>query len=99
MFELLLGIAFIVFASKTAPALARRISDQPANPNLERRLTDLEDSLEELRERLIALGSESHERLIDLEERVDFAERVLHQHREQTRLEPGGEPGPDEYRH
>ena len=99
MFEILLGIGFIVLASKTAPALARRISGGETPPDMDRRLVDLEDNMEELRERLMTLGSESHERMMDLEERVDFAERVLHQHREQTRLEPGGDPGPDEYRH
>ncbi len=99
MFEILLGVAFIVLASKTGPALARRIGGQAATPDMERRLADLEDGTEELRERLMTLGSESHERLMELEERVDFTERVLHEQREQTRLEPGGEPGPDGYQH
>ena len=99
MFEILLGIGFIVLASKVGPALAQRLREQSATPDVDRRLADLEDGIEEVRERLLTLGSESHERLMDLEERLDFAERVLHQQREQTRLEPGGEPGPDEYRH
>ena len=99
MFELLLGIGFIVLVSKTGPALARRIGGHAVTPDTERRLADLEDGMDELRERLITLGSESHERLMEIEERMDFAERVLHQQREQTRIEPGGEPGPDEYRH
>jgi len=99
VFEILLGVGFIVLASKTAPALARRIGGQAATPDMERRLADLEDGMEEFRERLATLGSESHERLMEIEERMDFAERVLHQQREQTRLEPGGDPGPDEYRH
>jgi len=98
MFEILLGIAFIVLASKTAPALAHRIGSGAPSPDVERRMRALEETVEEMRERLLTLGGESHERLVDLEERMDFAERVIQQARDRTRLEPG-EFGPEEFRH
>jgi hypothetical protein len=98
MLGILLGIAFIVLASKTAPALAQRISTGAPSPDVEQRMRALEEIVEEMRERFLTLGSESHERLVDLEERMDFAERVIQQARDRTRLEPG-EFGPEEFRH
>ena len=46
------------------------------------------DGLVETEERMAALATESNERLVDLEERVDFAERVLQQQRERGQIPP-----------
>ncbi len=89
MLEILGGIALIVLASRTAPALAARLSGQVRDPEYERRLRDVEERLNEVQERLVGLAADAHDRLLDLEERVDFTERVLQQNREQEKLEPG----------
>lgn len=89
MLEILGGIALIVLASRVAPALAMRLSGQVKDPDYERRLRDVEERLGEIQERLVGLAADAHERIMDLEERVDFTERVLHQNRDQERLEPG----------
>jgi uncharacterized coiled-coil protein SlyX len=81
MGELLIGIAVIVFASKVGPAIAARIRADAGSgaPRDQRRF---EARLTELEERVTAFTGETGERLVELEERVDFAERVLQQHRE-----------------
>ena len=89
MFEILLGIAIITFASKVAPALAQRLSTGGGfSPEAQRRLEDMEQRLAQTEERLLGLSAGTHERLVDVEERLDFAERVLQQHRQRDRLSP-----------
>jgi tetrahydromethanopterin S-methyltransferase subunit G len=90
MFEILLGIAFITLASKVGPAWARRIEGQGADPELARRLAEAEERVAQMEERLLSLAAESHERMLEVEERVDFTERVLQQQRAGKRLGEGG---------
>ena len=88
MFEILFGIALIVFASKVGPAVARRVG-QGEDPRLARRLHDIEDRVTTNEERLLGLSAGTHERLMDIEERLDFAERVVQSQRHRQQL-PGG---------
>jgi tetrahydromethanopterin S-methyltransferase subunit G len=81
MGEILVGVALIVLASKVGPALAARIRAD-AGPGSGRDQRRIEARLTELEERVTAVTGETGERLAELEERVDFAERVLQQHRE-----------------
>lgn len=69
-----------------ARAYARRLEGSAANATVREELTDISAQLEQLR-----LGQE---RMAELEERVDFAERMLAQRggTEPARLEPGGQP-------
>lgn len=90
MFEILLGIALITLASKVGPAWARRIEGQGADPEVARRLGEAEERVTQLEERLLSLAAESHERMLETEERLDFAERVLQQQREGRKLGEGG---------
>ena len=89
MFEILFGIALIVFASKVGPAMAQRISGQAIDSQVAQRMREMEERLEQLDERFLQLAADNHERLVDIEERVDFAERVLQQQRTQQ-LPPQG---------
>jgi glycine/serine hydroxymethyltransferase len=89
VFEIFLGIALIVFASKVGPAMAQRISGQAMDAQVAQRMRELEERLEQMDERVLSLASDNHERLVDIEERVDFAERVLQQQRS-AQLPPQG---------
>jgi len=80
--DIFIGIALIVLAAKVGPALARRIDSRSAtDPGAARQLQEMQERLEQVEERVLTLASDSHERLVDIEERVDFAERVLQQQR------------------
>ena len=89
MFEIFFGIALIVLASKVGPAVSRRISGGAMDAGAARRLDQMEERLEQMEERVLSLASDNHERLLEVEERVDFAERVLQQQRS-TQLPPQG---------
>jgi hypothetical protein len=90
MFEIFLGIAILVVASKVAPELATRLGSQQTDGETQRRLAEMEERLVQTEERLLTLASDTHERLVDVEERVDFAERVLQQQRSKGQLPEGG---------
>lgn len=83
---LLIALGFFAACSLVlfplARALARRLEGRPAADQ------GLKAELEQLRHRLEDVESSQH-RLLELEERVDFAERLLTQRRESERL-PGG---------
>lgn len=68
-----------------ARAYARRLEGSAANAALREELADISAQLEQLRQ--------GQERMAELEERVDFAERMLAQRggTEPARLEPGGQ--------
>jgi aminoglycoside N3'-acetyltransferase len=89
MFEILLGVAAIVIASKMAPAMAARMSGRVKDPDYERRFREVEERLEDVQDKVMKLSAGAHERLVEVEERIDFAERVLQQQRDVDRLEPG----------
>ncbi len=89
MFDILFGVALIVLASKVGPAVARRIDNKGLEPDATRRLQEMQERLEQVEERVLTLASDSHERLVDMEERMDFAERVLQQQRS-AQLPPQG---------
>jgi hypothetical protein len=88
MGELLIGIAFIIFASKVAPAVAKRLSSHSGDPELSRKVEEMDGRLAQNEERLLELAAGTHERFVDAEERLDFAERVIQQQRERRKL-PG----------
>ncbi len=89
--EFFLYIAVLVLVVKLAPAIARRISGHSVDSNaILRKLDDTEQRLAETESRLRALSEGTHERLLDVEERLDFTERVLQQERERRPL-PRGE--------
>jgi hypothetical protein len=92
MFEILFGIAIIVFASKVAPAVARRVG-QGTDSKVGRRLEELEERATTTEDRLLDLSAGTHERFVDVEERLDFTERVLQQQRHREGL-PGGSKEP-----
>jgi hypothetical protein len=89
MFEILLGVALITLASKVGPAWARRIEGQGTDPEVVRRLGEAEERLTQMEDRLLGLAAESHERMLEMEERIDFTERVLQQQRAGKRLGAG----------
>lgn len=89
MFEILFGIALIVFASKMGTAWSRRVGGPDASRVL-KAVEDLDQRVAQNEDRIMELSAATHERLIDLEERADFAERVLQQQRDKRRIEPGG---------
>ena len=89
MFDILFGVALIVLASKVGPAVARRIDNKGLEPDATRRLQEMQERLEQVEDRVLTLASDSHERLVDMEERMDFAERVLQQQRS-AQLPPQG---------
>ena len=69
--------------------MAQRISGQAIDSQVAQRMQEMEERLEQLDERFLQLAADNHERLVDIEERVDFAERVLQQQRTQQ-LPPQG---------
>ena len=89
MFEILFGVALIVLASKTAPALAAKISGHGASPDTERKVQALAERLQQTEEKLMTMMADNHERMVDMEERLDFAERLLQQQRAQGKLGQG----------
>jgi glycine/serine hydroxymethyltransferase len=89
MFEILFGVALIVLASKTAPALAAKISGGGAGRDTERKVQALADRLHQTEEKVMTMMSDNHERMVDIEERLDFAERLLQQQRAQGKLGRG----------
>ncbi|UCF40581.1 MAG: hypothetical protein JSW43_12775 [Gemmatimonadota bacterium] len=93
MGELLIGIAFIIFASKVAPAVAKRLSSHAGDPDLGRKVDEMDRRLAQNEERLLELAAGTHERFVDAEERLDFTERVIQQQRERSRL-PGAADTP-----
>ncbi len=72
--SLIAGSSLILLAIRRRKALAE-LPDSPAS----------RARLEELEERLVELD-QVHDRVAELEERLDFAERLLGQQREQERL-------------
>jgi hypothetical protein len=67
-------------------ALARRIEGGgPADSELQRKLDELRARVED--------GETLRARVAELEERLDFAERMLAGHREQSRIGRGAETG------
>jgi vacuolar-type H+-ATPase subunit I/STV1 len=86
MFEILLGIAMIVLASKLGPAFARRIGGGSTDTNTQRLVEELEQRVTQNEERIMELSSATHERLVEAEERLDFTERVLQQERAKGKL-------------
>ena len=89
MFEILFGIALIVLASKIGPAVARRVG-QGVDTDVRRQLGDLESRVTTSEDRILDLSAGTHERLVEVEERLDVAERVLQAERHRARL-PRGE--------
>ena len=81
--EFFVGLAFFILILRVTPALVRRIGGQTADSGeLRKRLEDAEQRLSEMEGRLRGLSEGTHERLLDVEERLDFTER---------RRMPGGE--------
>lgn len=60
------------------------------SPRNQQALGDLEGELRDIRARLDE-SEQAQQRIADLEERLDFAERMLAQQRDQGRLPAGGE--------
>ncbi len=89
MFEILFGVALIVLASKIGPAIARRVG-QGVDTDVRRQLDDLESRVTTSEDRILDLSAGTHERFVEVEERLDVAERVLQAERQRDRL-PRGE--------
>ena len=89
MFEILVGIALIVFASKVGPAVAHRLG-HGVDRDVRRQLDDLESRVATTEDRMLDLSAGTHERFVEVEERLDVAERVLQAERQRDRL-PRGE--------
>jgi len=83
------GLTIIGVVDKVGSALAARLKNTAADAaELQRRLAELEHRLADTDARLQDLAAED-DRMLDLEERVEFAERVLQQLRDPGRLPPG----------
>ncbi len=89
--EFFIGLAFFILIMRVTPVLVRRIGGQTADAGkLRKRVEDAEQRLSEMEGRLRGLSEGTHERLLDLEERLDFTERALKQQPGRGRL-PGAE--------
>ncbi len=89
--EFFVGLAFFILILRLTPVLVRRIGGQTADSGeLRKQLEDAERRLSEMEGRLRGLSEGTHERLLDLEERLDFTERALQQQPQRRRL-PGAE--------
>jgi uncharacterized protein involved in exopolysaccharide biosynthesis len=83
------GFTLIGVVDKVGSAWAARLKSTAADASdLQRRLAELEQRLAETDARLQDLAADD-DRVLDLEERVEFAERLLQQLRDPGRLPPG----------
>lgn len=84
---IVLTIAFVIVAIKVfgplARAWARKLEGKAGDPELRAEVDQLRDQLGEV--------DGLRNRVLDLEERVEFAERMLSQKRDQDLLQRGGE--------
>ena len=85
--EWAIGVGVIVLCVATAQVLVRLL---PARPGLKSRVTDLTEHGQALEDVQVRLGEldQLKQRISELEERVDFAERLLAKQREGQRLAP-----------
>ena len=84
------GFTAIGVLNSIGSAVAARIRSGPRDdPALAERLREIEGRLADL-ESHAGAPPEGDERVLELEERVEFAERLLQQMRERERLGPGG---------
>lgn len=81
------GLTGIGVAGVFGLTLVGRIKSTPTDSALARRLAELEERFGET-ETLVAQLSGSDQQLRDLEERVEFMERLLQQERHRDRLPP-----------
>lgn len=83
------GLTIIGVVDKVGSAWAARLKSTAADASeLHRRLAELEQQLAETNARMRELAADD-DRVLDLEERVEFAERLLQQMRDPERLPPG----------
>ena len=74
--DFLVGLAVFILVLRLTPVLVRRIGGQTADSGeLRKRVEEAEQRLAEMEGRLRGLSEGTHERLLDLEERLDFTER------------------------
>ena len=83
------GLTIIRVVDRVGSAPAARLKSTAADaPEIQRHPLELEQRLNETDGRLQELAAEE-DRLLDLEERVEFAERLLQELRDPGRLPPG----------
>jgi len=85
--EWAIGVGVIVLCVATSQGLVRLLL---ARPGLKSRVTDLTERGQDLEDVKVRLGEldQLKQRISELEERVDFAERLLAKQREGQRLGP-----------
>ena len=90
------GLTAIGVLGSLGNAYAQRIKTSPVDTErLTRRMDEMEQRLLEAETALRELAPD-YDRLVDLEERIEFSERLLQQLRSRDQLPPpadGGEPG------
>ncbi len=79
-----IGVAFLIVVTGTVQTVARRVTGRVGG-------TDGKDMSEEL-SRVVQALEDVQRRLGELEERVDFAERLLAKERDEARLAPPKSP-------
>lgn len=85
----LIGVAVcLILGLPIVRAIVRRMDRKRARAD-EQEVVTLRSEVLDLRQRLESL-EEAGQRVAELEERVDFAERMLAQHRQARPLAPGG---------
>ena len=84
--DLLTFIAIIVVGSPIAKAVAKRISAQPGSGRAE--VQELAHRLEQRLEETDLRSADTAERLVDMEERLDFTERMLARQNAREQLRP-----------
>jgi len=90
MFEIAVwavGVGFIILTVGVAQVLVRRLLPADRLPRLRASKRDLAEMSEEVQRRLGELD-DLRNRLGELEERLDFAERLLTKQREAERIDP-----------
>ncbi len=84
-----IGIAVFFLILRATPAIIKRIESGGAPPGVSDRIDELERRVVETEEQLRTLGAAADSRLVDLEERQDITERVLHRVKDTRALGEG----------
>ncbi len=85
--DFFIGLAVFILIMRLTPVLVRRIGGQTADRGeLRKQVEDAERRLSAMEGRLRGLSEGTDERLLDLEDRLDFTERALKQQPERRRL-------------
>jgi hypothetical protein len=93
IFAILTGVAWAVKLIFLGRGPIRRRPDAAQEDAMERRIAEVEDRIEQ---HLAAMNESHRDQLLELEDRLDFAERLLAQQKDRGELPPPPPPARDE---